>query len=442
MQIIVAFYFGLMRSLQSLTFHNQPIGGDNLTCQPSLVALYQTFFTIPSNESVGYPGTWIEGDRAVPGLFQWKVDRFYQFRNHKESSRMTRISTPYSAERLDCSINLVRSDYNLDTNGLSIGICATCLLEDRTQLEDGSQDMTGVCTSWDSNAVSHPRSSELDQLYQVLSEIEQLSKGLSIPAYSLPLSAYPPGYNASQEDLYRGTPIKRISQVTLILDHMVLLPPNSPRRIRAEIGPSTTIQSPEGQIVVNDKEVLNMLEAFKATFDSSSLPPDKFDINGTIVDGPPPENGAMTGSSADGSGFSVFSIKVPSIGDLKPVLHNQNLTSTPEVLQSMFNRTMNANSLLMDLAARDLHHSTIGVNYMCTETKKEWQPFLKGFSMVVAGATAVFNAVYSMLLMLARKIDSFQKKENKVSDLEAGRHPSTLTLNVEEHIALANRTVD
>ena len=69
-------------------------------------------------------------------------------------------------------------------------------------------------------------------------------------------------------------------------------------------------------------------------------------------------------------------------------------------LISMFNQKMNTNTLLMELATRDLHSAQIGVNYLCIKTKKEWQPFLTEFSIVAGSSIGVFTIFFSVLFMV------------------------------------------
>jgi hypothetical protein len=189
-----------------------------------------------------------------------------------------------------------------------------------------------------------------------------------MPASSLPLSVFPPGYNETQEDLYQGTHIgpHQASQLTMRLRSMKFISPPSPQGNRTTIGSSTTIQSPEGKIVVGNTltSVPTILEAFKTT-------------------------------------DSVFAMRVSGIGYLKLSGGRRELAKIPQVLQSMFNQTMNANSYLMELAARDLHGSRIGVNYLCVKTNKVWHPFLKAFTIVAGSSIAVFTAFHSILVMVS-----------------------------------------
>ncbi|PLW33976.1 hypothetical protein PCASD_12362 [Puccinia coronata f. sp. avenae] len=374
--------------------------GDNITCQPSSVALYQNFFTIPpklENHSSNILSEDTEQSYVYSGLFQWKIDLLESRVGLTQQFRRTRTGFLYSAETLNCTIDVVRVDYEFDNVEFSIGICGRCLF--------GNADFTlRVCTSWDTSTVTFPGTQEvLGQLRENFFELQRLRNRLSMPASSLPLSVFPPGYNETQEDLYQGTHIgpHQASQLTMRLRSMKFISPPSPQGNRTTIGSSTTIQSPEGKIVVGNTltSVPTILEAFKTT-------------------------------------DSVFAMRVSGIGYLKLSGGRRELAKIPQVLQSMFNQTMNANSYLMELAARDLHGSRIGVNYLCVKTNKVWHPFLKAFTIVAGSSIAVFTAFHSILVMLARRIDTLRNNNDTIEEIQDSHHSSDITIQDREFLRL------
>jgi hypothetical protein len=122
------------------------------------------------------------------------------------------------------------------------------------------------------------------------------------------------------------------------------------------------------------------------------------------------------------AGQSKFSIKVSDIGDLFPLGSNLSLAKSPEVIQAMFNHTLDINQLLMESAGQDLQGSMIGVNYSCTQTIKEWQPFLKLLSIVVGSTIGVFTAILSGIAkvseeyLLVYTLAGFYLNASKVSE--------------------------
>ncbi|KNF05915.1 hypothetical protein PSTG_00907 [Puccinia striiformis f. sp. tritici PST-78] len=159
-----------------------------------------------------------------------------------------------------------------------------------------------------------------------------------------------------------------------------LTPPAIPQGI-----PYTTdtswVQSPEGMITLDhstnrsatgedmylrDTPVSNILDAYKAT---------------------------------ELAGSSEFGITVIGIGDLYPLRNNRSLSTLPEVLQSMFNHTLNTNSFLINTAATELQGSEIAAIYLCINTRKQWMPFLQVLSATLGSSMGVFAAAFSVIVM-------------------------------------------
>ncbi|POW22672.1 hypothetical protein PSHT_00882 [Puccinia striiformis] len=227
-----------------------------------------------------------------------------------------------------------------------------------------------------------------------------------------------------RHDSNQRTQINRtqVSRLKLGFAGIKLTPPAIPQGI-----PYTTdtswVQSPEGMITLDhstnrsatgedmylrDTPVSNILDAYKAT---------------------------------ELAGSSEFGITVIGIGDLYPLRNNRSLSTLPEVLQSMFNHTLNTNSFLINTAATELQGSEIAAIYLCINTRKQWMPFLQVLSATLGSSMGVFAAAFSVIVMLARRFDSRHKKEeDRVRRSESIRNTSISNVREGEEIPLTKIT--
>jgi hypothetical protein len=104
------------------------------------------------------------------------------------------------------------------------------------------------------------------------------------------------------------------------------------------------------------------------------------------------------------SGQSKFRITVTDIGDLLLLGFNSSLAELPDAIQAMFNHTLSINSFLMSTAARELQGAKIGVNYLCINTKKEWQPFLEVLSITAGSSLGMFTYVFTVIALVSDPI--------------------------------------
>jgi hypothetical protein len=180
-------------------------------------------------------------------------------------------------------------------------------------------------------------------------ELGQFYQRLSIPPNSLPLSTLPPAYEETQEDLYRGRQINPRDVSKLLLELYVPFTPTAESKERVYVYKWNESQSPS------------------EFFDSY-----------------------------------VFSITVAGIGSLYiGAIYHNDTRSTPEVLQSLLNKTLDVGGRVASFASWDLHGSKIAMNYLCINTKKEWQPPLKAFSIIAGSTIGVFAAFFSLLGMVS-----------------------------------------
>ncbi|KAI9618306.1 hypothetical protein KEM48_006759 [Puccinia striiformis f. sp. tritici PST-130] len=146
-------------------------------------------------------------------------------------------------------------------------------------------------------------------------------------------------------------------------------------------------------------------------------------------------------TSTELAGSSEFGITVIGIGDLYPLRNNRSLSTLPEVLQSMFNHTLNTNSFLINTAATELQGSEIAAIYLCINTRKQWMPFLQVLSATLGSSMGVFAAAFSVIVMLARRFDSRHKKEeDRVRRSESIRNTSISNVREGEEIPLTKIT--
>ncbi|KAA1114135.1 hypothetical protein PGTUg99_023672 [Puccinia graminis f. sp. tritici] len=330
-----------------------------------------------------------------------------------------RINFLYNAEPLDCTINLVQSDYNFQYREFSFGICASCVF--------GKAKFTmKVCTSYDTALTSFGDAELYDELAGRFYELDAFYKKLSLPPYSFRRSAFPPGYNESQDDSLRRTQISRrdVLKLTLRLAPVKFVPIAKifvGLEVKGyDVTPTISEQdSNDGPVAVIDGVGIGSAEGADPISMRNLTRPIMLD-------------------AFLKAGQSKFSIKVADIGDVFPLGSNLSLAKAPEVIQAMFNHTLDINQLLMESAAQDLQGSMIGVNYSCVETRKEWQPFLKLLSIVVGSTMGVFTAILSVIVMLARRIDGRKGQEDNIGELdfEDSRNPSTAHIDEGEVIPL------
>jgi hypothetical protein len=201
----------------------------------------------------------------------------------------------------------------------------------------------------------------------------QFYQRLSIPPNSLPLSTFPPSYNTTQEDLYRGHQINPRDFSQLNLDLIMQFSPPNPKEHTWTYDPHT-FPSADSEIRIKNAShgkttVSSLLEAFTKSADSE------------------------------------FSLTVTGTGKLSffGPWHNET-RNTPEVFQSLLNQTLDISGRLFSLAAWDLDALTISVNYLCIDTKKEWLPPLKAFSIIAGSSIGTFSAILTILLLVSRHL--------------------------------------
>ncbi|KAI7961607.1 hypothetical protein MJO28_002096 [Puccinia striiformis f. sp. tritici] len=400
-----------------------PKNGENITsCQPSHVGLDASIFTIPpTNQSEDLDQSFVS-----PGLFQWNVYALTgQTPDISTGAPVHKTMTGflYSAGVLNCTMVRVSSSYRFQSRTFSFEICATCVFPN-------SRFTIELCTSYDSssrtgiNSNSYTRDGIENTFGRRFDDLHDMYERLTIPPYSFQLLSFPPGYNDTQDDSNQRTQINRtqVSRLKLGFAGIKLTPPAIPQGI-----PYTTdtswVQSPEGMITLDhstnrsatgedmylrDTPVSNILDAYKAT---------------------------------ELAGSSEFGITVIGIGDLYPLRNNRSLSTLPEVLQSMFNHTLNTNSFLINTAATELQGSEIAAIYLCINTRKQWMPFLQVLSATLGSSMGVFAAAFSVIVMLARRFDSRHKKEeDRVRRSESIRNTSISNVREGEEIPLTKIT--
>ncbi|KAI7966422.1 hypothetical protein MJO29_002170, partial [Puccinia striiformis f. sp. tritici] len=453
-----------------------PKNGENITsCQPSHVGLDASIFTIPpTNQSEDLDQSFVS-----PGLFQWNVYALTgQTPDISTGAPVHKTMTGflYSAGVLNCTNrthHLIRRygllgfallaffqipDLRSNCVPLMTRVPGQASIAIRMQFDSPSADCLSVIVLLTfgplcivatlamelkthlgvvckQRGLLHSSGSHRDHSnYQTLidhphiarcsDDLHDMYERLTIPPYSFQLLSFPPGYNDTQDDSNQRTQINRtqVSRLKLGFAGIKLTPPAIPQGI-----PYTTdtswVQSPEGMITLDhstnrsatgedmylrDTPVSNILDAYKAT---------------------------------ELAGSSEFGITVIGIGDLYPLRNNRSLSTLPEVLQSMFNHTLNTNSFLINTAATELQGSEIAAIYLCINTRKQWMPFLQVLSATLGSSMGVFAAAFSVIVMLARRFDSRHKKEeDRVRRSESIRNTSISNVREGEEIPLTKIT--
>ncbi|KNZ46166.1 hypothetical protein VP01_74g9 [Puccinia sorghi] len=232
---------------------------------------------------------------------------------------------------------------------------------------------------------------------------------LTIALNTLPLSAFPPNYTEVQEDYYRNfKPTigpRDITEVGTWLGGVSMIPAPQLSGYDVEF-PWRTLPQPQGKIFVdNSAQPTGFYEAFNATYHALCL----------------------------GHECSNFRITVNGIGALGPFgFRDSTRADIPEVIQSMFNRSLSYNVRMMDLAADDLHGKEIGATYLCTKTTKKWLPVLKVISVTLGSSSGLFSGIFSYIIVaFARRYD---KHINHTREIRQAHQTSldNTTLNNDE----------
>ncbi|WAQ89255.1 hypothetical protein PtA15_10A679 [Puccinia triticina] len=377
--------------------HSKNTSGTKFSCDTSKVRLGDNIFMVHQNDQdkISEEDAFEAPEsQNSPGVFQWTV---YEI-NIADQNNVTEFR--YSGQTLNCTIVFVKTIYQFFHHNYIYSTCGKCTYDDE---RTNKQIKITLCSSYDhSNAVmpAVSRGSQINLRDRVFHVLERLYPMLSINSSDLPLPAYPPDYNLSQEDLYRKNMIRRqdVSQLHIWLGGVVFSP-----RGNLKYEPtltSQTIESPQGSVFLeNMSDPGSYFEAFKQTDEKDP-----------------------------GSGFQ---ISVIGVGEVRPFgLHEYNHASLPPIISQMFNYSYSISGLMMNLAADDLNSKVIGAHYLCNATRKEWQPFVKVFSTTMGSTMGVFGICFSIMLVVARRIDNFVNTHQ-----ESNRHSDSSensTLHVEE----------
>lgn len=374
--------------------------GDNITCQAAPVKLGDDVFMVVTHSTNDRPPDLPQSPIVYQG-FRWTIFAIESTNNPGEGD--TRTGFLYTGQTMSCSITDVNSVYHFHDPNFQYGICGSCSPAD-------SSTAIRLCTSYDhlNTGMSGHKFTHLvrDAIESHMFDlIDRLYPRVSIPAHSLPLSAFPPDYSNAQEDLYGDQPIGRsvVSQMTMWLSNITWIPSLDDNFGDSDVslGSWNALTPPHGAIFVkNSTKPIDYFEAFKAT-------------------------------DLDGSGFQIAAM---GIGQIRPLGDHYNLATMPTVLSSMFNYSFSINGMLMQLAGDDLHGKKLGVTYLCTKTRKKWLPVMKIVSVTVGSSLGVFSTFFAVMVALARRYDNHQKKVKRSN--QRNRNYGQQTLREEDSISL------
>ncbi|OAV89244.1 hypothetical protein PTTG_28755 [Puccinia triticina 1-1 BBBD Race 1] len=356
--------------------------GDNVTCQPAPMKLSESFFTVVPAKDAPRVSVSTQG-------YQWTI--YAVIPPGGPTSGNTTTGFLYSGEKLNCTSVYAHHTYTYETGNFKFNSCASCLLSTNFTIK--------ICTMYDSATPKLPKFARLfynnqpDLGFQTL---DRIYRSMSIPPHSLPRSAFPPGYNEEQPDLNTSIEWRQVTQLRSWLGNISLIPPPADGSSKEKI------------VIHNSTVVDTFFEAFKAT------------------DGVEESSG--------------FETDVKDIGVVKPLGQVYNLTGMPKAWAEVFNESLSMNRGLMGAANRDLggiNDKQIGVNYLCTNTTKEWQTVPNLVSVTVGSTLAVFSACFTLLVAMARKLDNFQRKDVEMHQLTSSPTQSTLKLHDVEVVRLS-----
>ncbi|KAA1069593.1 hypothetical protein PGT21_028823 [Puccinia graminis f. sp. tritici] len=379
----MASFHQFRRTFLSSQFFNQTISanGDNITCQPVTMELSESFVPVVP---IGDASQLSVSSRG----FQWSI--YAVLPPGGSESGNTTTGFLYSGEKLNCIIVYAHHVYNFETRNLKFNSCASCLLITGFTIK--------ICTLYDSATLKLPKFARLfynsipDLGLNGASKLDQIYHEMSIPPHSLPVSAFPPSYSETQISLYENDSISW---------HQVL-------QLSSWLGNISLIPAPADDSS-QERSMFNNFTVFDTLFDAF-----------IATDG------------VDGS--SGFQIRVKKIGTVKPLGQVYNLNRIPEAWGRAFKYSLLMNGDLMYAANKDLSGANgkqIGVNYVCTKTTKEWQTIPKVVSVTVGSTLAVFSACFTILVAVARRLDSFQSSDEEAHQMTASPNQSANELDTE-----------
>ncbi|KAA1134576.1 hypothetical protein PGTUg99_003461 [Puccinia graminis f. sp. tritici] len=374
------------KTFLSSQFFNETVfaTGDNVTCQPTPMKLSESFFTVIPMKDAPRVSVSLRG-------YQWTI--YAVIPPGGPVSENTTTGFLYSGEKLNCTSEYVHHTYTYDTGNFKFNSCASCLLSTGFIIK--------ICTLYDSATPKLPKSVQL--LYNNIPDLgfqslDRIYQDMTIPPGSLPVSAFPPEHSETQPSSVANKTIDwpQVLQLRSWLGNMSLIP-------------EPANKSSKEKIMLNNFTVVDsFFDAFKATDGQNS--------------------------------WSGFEFSVKDIGTVKPLGQVYNLSGIPEVWSRVFNYSLSMNTYLMHAANEDLSGANgkqIGVNYLCTNTTKEWQTVPKVVSVTVGSTLAVFSACFTLLVAVARRLDNFNIKNAEMHQLAESRTQSTLKVDDEEVVRLA-----
>ncbi|PLW13469.1 hypothetical protein PCANC_16827 [Puccinia coronata f. sp. avenae] len=359
--------------------------GDHVTCQPALVKVDDNFFmVVPPDRYENITVSVEELQIAVHSSMSLKWTLVEVGDEPNTGSRKAATGFLYRGEKTNCTVNFVKSTYQFQDTNYQYIVCGTCLI--------GNTLKAKLCNSLNAAADDLLRGSSgrfWTNSANVYRSFDTYDPKLTIALDSLPLSAFPPNYTEVQKDYYRSykptiSP-RDISELGTWLGGVSMVPAAQLSGYDVEF-PWQTLPPPQGKIFVdNSTQPSNFFDAFNATYHAL----------------------------CQGHECSNFRITVNGIGALGPFgFKDSTLANIPEVIESMFNRSLSYNVRMMDLAVDDLHGKEIGATYLCTKTTKRWLPLLKVISVTLGSSSGLFSGIFSYVI-LAREPDDVPNHSNQ-----------------------------
>ncbi|KAG0143205.1 hypothetical protein CROQUDRAFT_96636 [Cronartium quercuum f. sp. fusiforme G11] len=202
---------------------------------------------------------------------------------------------------------------------------------------------------------------------------ERFYQRLNLAANALPRSAFPPDYQTDPNSLAK-VPITPtiVNELSAWIDGVSYVP--SPNYIPYDGTDQAWQRAPQGTIRVGkSNSISNMSEAFRVTF-----------INDT----------------------SGIQLGVAGMGGVRPIRNDTNLESLVSPFPEIYDSSLNAMAIMMDMATADVDGKQLGATYTCADTHKEWKPLLSLFAVMFANSAGLFATALAAMIFIARRYDS------------------------------------
>lgn len=191
---------------------------------------------------------------------------------------------------------------------------------------------------------------------------------MNLGANALPASAFPPNYsNGTSPFTSVSITPSIVLELSAWIDGISYVP--SPNYQPYDGSDSAWKLAPQGTIRVGKSEsVTDMSSAFRSTF-----------VNDT----------------------SGIQLGVAGIGGVRPITNVTEIRSLRAPFGEIYDASLRAMAIQMDMATADVHGRKLGATYTCTKKHKQWKPVISLFAVMFANSAGLFAAALTAMIFVS-----------------------------------------